>query len=112
MSGLDRRGYAGGGNIGGGGISGTPMGSRTGFGFPGVIGGHSVPYGGTAGTTAQNVAKRTFMERLKNLRNLRIPTDVGIERWARGLPGRIGQRSLPGWGATRCLLYTSPSPRD
>ena len=31
MSGLDRRGYAGGGNIGGGRISGTPMGSRTGF---------------------------------------------------------------------------------
>ena len=31
MSGLDRKGYAGGGNIGGGRISGTPMGSRTGF---------------------------------------------------------------------------------
>ena len=31
MSGLDRRGYAGGGNIGGGSISGNPMGSRTGF---------------------------------------------------------------------------------
>ena len=30
MSGLDRRGYAGGGNIGGGRIVGTPMGNRTG----------------------------------------------------------------------------------
>jgi len=31
MSGLDRRGYAGGGNIGGGNIVGTPIGNRTGF---------------------------------------------------------------------------------
>ena len=31
MSGLDRKGYAGGGNIGGGQFAGTPMGSRTGF---------------------------------------------------------------------------------
>ena len=31
LSGLDRKGYAGGGNIGGGKFSGTPMGSRTGF---------------------------------------------------------------------------------
>ena len=55
MSGLDRRGYAGGGNIGGGRISGTPMGSRTGFQqltLPGMEG------------PAQNVAKRTLMERL------------------------------------------------
>ena len=38
MSGLDspRRSYAGGGNIGGGSISGNPMGSRTGFVFPGM----------------------------------------------------------------------------
>jgi len=100
MSGLDRRGYAQG--------SYAPR-VRYQGGFPGVIGGHSVPYGGTAGTTAQNVAKRTFMERLKNLRNLRIPTDVGIERWVRGLPGRIGQRSLPGWGATRALSFGIPS---
>ena len=46
MSGLDspRRSYAGGGNIGGGSILGNPMGSRTGFRFPGTISGYDVPY--------------------------------------------------------------------
>jgi len=64
MSGLDRRGYAGGGNIGGGRISGTPMGSRTGFLTPYVEGYNRINWNPTASTTAQNVAKRTLMERL------------------------------------------------
>ena len=57
MSGLDspRRSYAGGGNIGGGSISGNPMGSRTGF--------QQLSFEGM-GPTTQNVAKRTLMERL------------------------------------------------
>ncbi len=63
MSGLDRRGYAGGGNIGGGGVFGTPMGSRTGFetplsayakGWNRIFGGGTT---GTTGTTAQTGQK-------------------------------------------------------
>ena len=60
MSGLDspRRSYAGGGNIGGGSISGNLMGSRTGFGFPGVLGGYEIPYGKTGSQIASEAAKK------------------------------------------------------
>jgi len=60
LSGLDspRRSYAGGGNIGGGSISGNPMGSRMGFGFPGVVGGYEIPYGKTGSQIASEAAKK------------------------------------------------------
>ena len=101
MSGLDRRGYAGGGNIGGGRISGTPMGSRTGF--------QQLSFAGMEGTAQTAAEKLSNWQKFKNLKNLRVPTDVGIERWAKGLPGRIGQWKLPGWGATRALSFGIPS---
>ena len=58
MSGLDRKGYAGGGNIGGGRISGTPMGNRTGF--------QQLTFTGMEGPTSV-AEKLSRMQRLKNL---------------------------------------------
>jgi hypothetical protein len=104
MSGLDRKGYAGGGNIGGGRFTGTPMGSRTGF--------QQLTFAGMEGPT-QNVAKRTLMERLGGR------TKGALDFFKRGfkrIPGltgaaRTGITSLAGYtpaGMTASLATLSP----
>ena len=66
MSGLDspRRSYAGGGNIGGGSISGNLMGSRMGFKTPYVEGYNRINWNPTASTTSTTGTTANFMERL------------------------------------------------
>ena len=75
MSGLDspRRSYAGGGNIGGGSISGNPMGSRTGFETPQSAytkGWNRIFGGGTTGTTAET-GKKIASEAAKKVSGLK-----------------------------------------
>ena len=82
LSGLDapRRSYAGGGNIGGGFARGIPMGSRTGFQqltLPGMEG------------PAQNVAKRTLMERLGGKTKGAIDFFKKGYRWGKGGLGSL-----------------------
>jgi len=111
MSGLDspRRSYAGGGNIGGGSISGNLMGSRTGFGFPGVVGGYEIPYGKTGSQIASEAAKKiTALDRLKKLKNLKnfnfnkIPGDEQLWKSIKKYGKKIGKLKLPG------LAYKNP----
>ena len=111
MSGLDspRRSYAGGGNIGGGSISGNPMGSRTGFGFPGVIGGYEIPYGKTGSQIVSEASKKvTGLDRLRKLKNLKnfnlnkIPGDEQLWKSIKKYGKKIGKWKLPG------LAYRNP----
>jgi len=104
MSGLDRKGYAGGGNIGGGSISGTPMGSRTGFLTPYAEGWNRI-YGG--GSTAQNVVRpeRWDWSRYgKGFRNLIGKAGTGIKQRIKG-----GISSLWGKVPQQGLMYRYPA---
>jgi hypothetical protein len=100
MSGLDRKGYAGGGNIGGGRISGTPMGSRTGF--------QQLTFSGMSGAQVPalyNPPKIDLMERLgRGFRNLIGTKGSGIKR-------RIGSGISSLWGKVpqQGLMYRYPA---
>ena len=76
MSGLDRKGYAGGGNIGGGRISGTPMGSRTGF--------QQLTFSGMSGAQVPALYDPPKIDRMRRLgrgfRNLIGTKGSGIKR--------------------------------